>query len=350
MNSARTSLLPAPVALLDRARLAWLRALGPLAGPLMRSRELRVAVFGSLAIALTLALTALAPLWMLALGPIVLGVPHAAADVRYLVARPGLHRRPLFWVLVALPLAALAVTVDVRWGLVATVGAALAARALPFRRALVLALAALSVGLAVRDPLLAALVIAHAHNFVAIGIWLAWRRRSTWWHLVPLTLFGLGCVAILAGALDPIVSAAHGFEGAPGGAANALWTHLRTLAPGFGDPWGPRLVLLFAFTQAVHYAIWIRLVPEENRARETPRTWRATLREWRLDSGALVIAVTALLALAVAVWALFDLVAAREGYLRGVIFHGYLELAVIAWLVAEGRGLRTASLERAPGS
>jgi hypothetical protein len=30
--------------------------------------------------------TALAPMWMLALGPIVLGVPHLLADLRYCVA------------------------------------------------------------------------------------------------------------------------------------------------------------------------------------------------------------------------------------------------------------------------
>ena len=34
---------------------------------------------------------------VLAVGPLVLGVPHLVADLRYLVVRPGLHRRAAFW-------------------------------------------------------------------------------------------------------------------------------------------------------------------------------------------------------------------------------------------------------------
>lgn len=44
------------------------------------------------------------PLWMLAVGPIVLGVPHVVSDVRYLVAKPGYHRRAEWCVVVGLPL------------------------------------------------------------------------------------------------------------------------------------------------------------------------------------------------------------------------------------------------------
>lgn len=345
-------LVAAPVAVLDRARLAWLRLLGPLAPPLVRDRELRVAAAGTLGIVTALALTALAPLWMLALAPVLLGVPHAASDIRYLVTRPGLHRRPSFWVLVAVPLAALTYTVDVRWGLAATIGAALAARGAWSRRVGIAALAAGLLALAWEYAYEAALLAAHAHNFVALGIWLAWRRRRTWKHALPLGAFALGCAAILGGALDPIVAGLDGWGALPGGVAAAgrtsAWYHLASLAPGLTEPWGPRLVLLFAFAQSVHYTIWIRLVPEEDRARETPRTFAASLRAWRDDSGTFVVAAALLLTVLVAGWALVDLGAARDGYLRGVISHGYLELAAIAWVLAEGRALRAPAAEPAP--
>lgn len=331
-------MLAPPIASLDRARLALFRALGPLAPPLVRSRELRVAAFGTAGILVALALTALAPLWLLALGPIVLGVPHAASDLRYLVHRPGLHRRAPFWLLVAAPLALLTITVDVRWGLAAAIGGALAARGSIGRRALVVAIAAGALALAWQGPYVAALVAAHAHNFVAVGLWLAWRRRRTWLHAIPVAAFVLGCAAILGGALDPVVAAARGWDGSVGG--TDAWSHLASLAPGWSEPWGARMVLLFAFAQSVHYAIWVRLVPEEDRARETPRTFAASLREWRKDTGAPVVAVTIAVCVGIAAWALFDLAAARDGYLRGVISHGYLELAVVAWLAVEGRALR----------
>jgi hypothetical protein len=40
----------------------------------------------------SLALAIVAPAWMLALGPLIFGVPHVASEVRYLVMRRGLGR------------------------------------------------------------------------------------------------------------------------------------------------------------------------------------------------------------------------------------------------------------------
>lgn len=340
-------MLPAPIAapidLLDRIRLAWLRLLGPIAIPIVRSRELRVSLIASSAIALALGLCVLAPLWMLALGPIFLGVPHAVSDVRYLVMRPGLHRRGAFWIAIVLPLAILVGTLDVRWGLLAAIGGVIAARSgsIP-RRLIALVPAAIALSLAWQSAFLVALAIAHLHNFVAVGLWLAWRPRRSKLHAIPLALFAIGCALILAGALDPMIG-----QGNLGPDGRGLHHYLALLAPGFEAPWGARLVLLFGFTQSVHYAIWIRLVPEEDRARETPRTFRASLRAWVEDSGWLVIASSVFAALLVIGWASLDLGGARDGYLRGVLFHGYLELAVIALLISEGRSLRSASIASA---
>jgi hypothetical protein len=349
VNAARPEALPWPVAapihVLDRARLLWLRLLGPLATPLVRSRELRVATFGTIAILVALASSALFPIWMLALGPILLGVPHVAADVRYLVTRPGLHRRWPFWALVAVPLAILVFTIDARWGFAAMIGASIASRGSVVSRVLFAIAGAVAIGIATGEPFVAALVVAHLHNFAAMGIWLAWRKRRSWMFLFPVTAFALGCAAILGGAIDPVLLAVRAWESSAGG--TDLWYHLSALAPGFEAPWGPRLVVLFAFAQSVHYAIWIRLVPEEDRGRETPRTWAATLAAWREDSGSWLVGAFVLAAVALAAWALVDLAAAREGYLRGVLFHGYLEFAVIAWLVSEGRGIRHETREAA---
>ena len=70
----------------------------------------------------------IAPLWALAIGPLLWGGLHLLADVRYLVVRPRLHRRPLFWLVLGLPLLALTATADLRWGLLAVVGAMWIAR------------------------------------------------------------------------------------------------------------------------------------------------------------------------------------------------------------------------------
>lgn len=89
-SRARDPLLPA-VALLDRLRGRVLRTCMPWSGRIAADREARVAVVATATVLLSFALTVVSPLLLLALGPIVLGVPHLVADVRYCVVRPGWH-------------------------------------------------------------------------------------------------------------------------------------------------------------------------------------------------------------------------------------------------------------------
>jgi hypothetical protein len=342
----RTATLPAsfervlaPVAALplhaaDRVRLYWLRALGPLAKPLVRQRELRVAVAGSTLLLLALAVTALAPLWLLALGPIVWGIPHALSDVRYLWVRPGHHRRVSIWILVGIPLLVLSITSDPSWGFAAGAGALIAARGPIWRRLAGLALVVPLIAASHLEPILAAVVFAHAHNFIGIALWWSWRRRSTRLHFLPLAIFAAGSLLILAGGLDPILHALDALDARPGGMD--LYYHLSALVPGVPTIFSVRLVLLFAFAQAAHYVIWVRLVPEEDRARETPRTFAASFRALRADFGWPLLALTIGAALVLAGWAAFDLFAARTGYLRAALFHGHLEVAAAALLFVEG--------------
>jgi hypothetical protein len=342
---------------LDRARLAWLQLLGPLAVPFVRSRELRSATSLSLSVLVALALTALAPLELLALGPIVLGVPHLAADARYLVVRPGLHRRPAFWLAVAAPLVALSLTTEPAFGFLAVAGGALALpRAWTARRVLV-ALAALGLAaLAWWLPREISPVMAHVHNVAAVLFFVAWphlagraRHLRAGWHLAPLALVVAATIAIFAGVLDPLARGTGAIETSEG-LGTPLWVHLATLSPAWleaGPDLGLRFVLFFAFAQSVHYGVWLRAVPEEDRARPTPRTFRASVEALREEGSLGVIVAFAVAALGLAVWAAFDLYEARFGYLRGALFHGYLELAIAAALLA-GPEARLARLSPAP--
>lgn len=342
MTSLAATALALPVRGLDRVRLWWLRALGPLAKPLVRSRELRIAVFGSTSLLIALALTATVPLYLLAIGPLVLGIPHVGSDLRYLVFRPKLHRR--WWLIVpAIGLyAAHAYTYDPRWGVGVTLLAIVCARGRNhLRRALTLVLAGAWMAGTWLDPRMSALVFAHLHNFAAVGILWAWRpQRASKLHFVPIALFALATIFVMLGGLDPIVTAIGGF-GPIVGRTGIEW-NLALYAPGFAAPWGARLVLLFAFAQSIHYAVWLRLIPEDDRPRETPRTWAATLGALRQDVGWLPAIVIFTVAVGIAIWATYDLFGARLGYLRMVLFHGYMETAALALLFVEGRPLRSA--------
>lgn len=319
---------------IDSLRSALYRAVSPWLGRLFADRPRRVVWMGLFSVTSSFVLTLVAPLWLLALGPLVLGVPHLVADARYLVVQPGLHRRGALAWLAALPLVATGFGAPPFIGLLSLVPAVLLAKAGPGRKALGLgAWAALTaVALAWETPFLLAFL--HLHNVVAVGWWWALRPRTRGAALVPLAVLA-GTAALLLGAGEPVLTALGGWEAPLTG--SSFNEHLESHAPGLGATAAIRLVLSFAFLQSVHYAMWLRLVPEDARARPAPRPFQASWRALVADFGAPALAVVLALAVGLAAWGALDLVQARWGYLRLAGFHGYLELAAAALFLVEGK-------------
>jgi hypothetical protein len=114
-----------PVSVLDGLRQLLLARLGAVATPLIRRPELRVALRGSVGCLLALVGSLSLPLWILAVGPLVLGVPHLLADARYLVARPGHQRSWRLGLGVGLPLLVCGLYAGMPAGLLAMLGALL---------------------------------------------------------------------------------------------------------------------------------------------------------------------------------------------------------------------------------
>ncbi|MBS1150081.1 MAG: uncharacterized protein H6Q89_1779 [Myxococcaceae bacterium] len=325
------AVLLAPV---DSLRSALLRPWGTSLRPLLLSRARRVGWIGAFGVTVAFAIACGFPLWGLALGPVVLGVPHVLADLRYLVVRPGLHRRAPLLVLAGLPLAFAALEPRVELGLLAAAGAVLAARAGWLRKALLLGVLGGALAAAWNHGFVAQLVLLHVHNLIALGLWWFWRKRSRAAWLIPL-LCAAGTIAIFAGAAEPVLNLTGGWSGPATG--NTFGEEVETYAPLQTPGLALRLLLAFVFLQAVHYLVWLRLVPEDDRARPAPRTFTASWNALRSDFGLLPLLGVGAAALLVALWGAFDLAAARDGYLRLAGFHGYLELAVGALWLAEGR-------------
>ncbi len=330
MSAVETLLAPA-----DALRARLYRLLAPWAGPLFADRARRVAWIGAIQVMLAFLLTLGAPLWMLALGPILLGVPHLVSDARYLVVRPGLHRRTVLALLCGAPLLATGLGAGPAVGLLAVLPAILGARGSWTRKGPMLAVWVGLSALALGFGTLFQLAFAHLHNVVAVALWWwAWRDRHARAWAVPL-LAAAGTVALLSGAAEPVLTAL--------GSWTAPWTgtsftqQVKTLAPDAPPVLAPRLVLAFAFLQSMHYGIWLRLIPEDDRPRAAPRPWRATWRALVEDFGVAPLLIFVALALGIAAWAVVDLTQARLGYLRLAVFHGYLELAVGALWIIEGR-------------
>jgi len=317
-----------------RARLYRLAA--PWAGPLFADRERRVAWLGVTGVAFSFLLTLAVPLWSLALGPVLLGVPHLVSDLRYLVVRPGLYRRSGLAVLGGVPLLATCLGAGPAVGLLAMVPATLGARGPRWRKGLVLSGWAVLTVLALGLPRGFQLTLLHGHNVLAVALWWwAWRSRHSRAWGVPL-LAAAGTVALLLGVAEPVLTALGAWTAPATG--TSFGEFVEQLSPLEGHPvLALRLVLVFAFLQSVHYGVWLRLVPEEARPRLAPRPWRATWRALVEDFGAPLLVGFLLLALGVMAAGLVDLPRARLGYLQLAVFHGYLELAVAALWLVEGR-------------
>lgn len=322
---------------LDHLRAALLRWTAPWLGPWITDRERRINSVASLSMLVTLALTVLAPRWLLALGPVLLGAPHLVSDVRYLALRPGLARSPWAWALIGAPLVIGACSsLGSQAFVCALPGAVLLARAPRSWRWWLAMAAALLVCLAfVASPRWSEVVIAHGHNAVAVLLWLLWRPRVGRGHWAVLALF-VACNALLvSGALDPWV------RWTVGPSSLLVGAQMNALAPlPERIDLSRRLVLSFAFSQSVHYALWLRAIPETARRSKTPRSFRQSVRGLERDLGSAGALAAFGLCAAIALWAAWDLRAAREGYLRMALFHGYFELAVLLWLLAARRSLR----------
>ncbi|MBS2030002.1 MAG: hypothetical protein JST54_19025 [Deltaproteobacteria bacterium] len=314
---------------LDTARRATLAVLGAPARRLIVDRELRVLVVGLSSVAAAFVGAVWFPMWMLALGPIVLGVPHLLSDVRYLIARPLLYRRRELVAAVGLPLLATALRPEAWVGLLAAVGAVACARGSLVRRAAILAPVTLAYAGAYRFPMLANLVVLHAHNAVALVLWWIWRPRRFAAHGPIAAAIIAGAAVLLLGVFSPALAGPN--------TATPLIRWLGELAPGASLTLAVRWLMCFAFAQSVHYALWLRLVPDDDRVRRTPRSFRATFDALRADLGMPILAITVALALGLALWGAWDLAAARYGYLRFSAFHAYLEVAALALCVAEAR-------------
>ena len=323
-------------------RTAWGRACA-------RDRAVRVGTLAAMHLATSLGLVLVAPLWVLLLGPLVLGVPHVVGDLRYLLIRR--HGGPGWAALLPAGIPLLAMTalraasvaglgVFPRWELACGVATVLGfVSTAPAGRGLRVAVSGLVLvagALALDHALLAALVLGHAHNLVGVGLWLtlACRRRAVrapW--LLALT-FAAILVALLTGALEPVSGLSAPVEGFEFGEL------VDTLAPGLDPTLGFRLVLAFAFAQSVHYAVWTRLLPGALSDGPAAPTLRRALRALRADVGAWGVRAAVVGAILVPAMGVMDPVGTRALYLSLVLFHGWLELGAAARLAITPRAGR----------
>lgn len=329
---------------LDQVRGALLQGLarrGPLAAILV-SKERRLTALSIGHACVAFALAACLPVLMFVLGPILLGVAHVAADVRYLMLRRGLSRGWLYSLFATsvgfLTLRILELSRVVERAASYELGAAalwMGAAALVAARhggawsragCALLAIAALWL-VAARDPGTAQLVFLHLHNLVALVAWAFLFRARPRPLLVPALIIGAGAALLASGALYRL--ALYG----PG--ATFLGLHvLRVsdwLAPGLRGDFAVGLVTAYVFLQSIHYAIWLNLIPQEQTLGQGTLTFRMSLRSLLADFGAKGLAFVVVAAGTVLVLGALSPERTRNVYVSLATFHGYLELTMLTY-------------------
>jgi hypothetical protein len=340
LSLAETALLDA----LDGARRAALRRLGRLPGvaAARRRREVRLTAMATLSIAAAFALAVLATAPLLALSPLLFGIPHVASDLRYLVVRraaggPAPHARmPMLALLAVTAVAGAAGATSIALGAAAAavLVAGLSVPARPAARALFVALVAAAALGGARQPDAAALVVAQGHNAVAIVLaaYLVRDKLRAGW--IPALALGAGLLAIGLGACDGLL----GHIPLPSFAGGAWQDAIAAVAPtGCGAAVARRFVALFAFAQSIHYAAWLRLVPDAQRASQRPPSFRRSFDLLAADLGRPGALAAVALSLALPAAACLSIDGARRAYLNVALFHGFLEIAVVSALVLGSR-------------
>jgi len=309
-----------------------------------RDRRLGVAV--AVHACVTFALAVYFPVLLFVLGPVLFGVAHVAADVRYLVIRPRLSRlgRAALAGGCVLFLATSAVDAFHRslvparlelglagvWAVLAVVAGASRRR---IRHALTgLAVVAAVSGVALARPSEFRLVYAHAHNLVGLLAWpLFFRKRL---RLLQRVVFGalVAAVVLASGVFSASTLASAGVSMFRVHVLQvALW-----LAPFERTDWAVGATSAFVFLQALHYSMWLTVVPQGALPGEGTQSFARSAQSLLADFKPWGLAVVAACALAVLFAAFANPGRAAATYLRLATFHGYLELAALLHVWVRG--------------
>jgi hypothetical protein len=318
----------------------------PLLGDAVRDRQRRISLRIGAAIGAAFVLAVVVPAATLAISPLVLGVPHVASSIRYLVLRQKLPRAWIATVCAAALLmmglriaeqyvgpphvfARMEVALATLWAVLAVCFGARNRT----RFALGLGGVAVAGAMALAHPVAARLAFVHVHNLGALAIWLILSRNKRT-LLVGALFVALGF--LLFGSIRPVSTSALGVD---------LEIVARWLVPGAAMSVAIPLVLAHVFTDSIHYAFWLGIIPEETLRHEGTLTFKMTWRSLRNDFGGPALALVGVAAVSVIALAFFGMARARDAYFAVAGFHGYVEGVMLIYLLT---ALRTDANESEP--
>jgi hypothetical protein len=331
---------------------------------LWRNRSLRVGLSFGISTVVNLAIALAFPLWLLALGPAVFGIPHLIATARFAprILDPKIIAR--FRSFVAL-ISILSLSVAIlrlatlnhydflQWmnlsnqfsewqsnNSMELVASAVLLAALTIWRANLLSsitswgLLLLLFMASAKYPKQSIGLLILGHNFVSFYYWIALSQSQTMRKCAAICLVVFGSIhwMIFSGLFDPTMSLfATIFPESSqilSFAGLSRWDVGSAVFPNTSsDMWLSRAVAAYAFGQAVHYFVWLRAIPESQNTGEVPISWRHTWRnfqsEFGLGNSRFIVLI---LVGSIVLWIGLQFPTARIVYFCLAAMHGYIEI------------------------
>lgn len=319
---------------------------------IFHSRPLRLFVLASLALVFYFLISLYFPLWVLLIGPVLWGVPHLISSLRYntLLASDLTQKKKFFyfqsliWFLVftyrlCVDVFQISLFLSEHYLLFESLALIISfsAQVWLFKRLTLMSLLyfGLFSGLVAAThfyPVMVGLALLIGHNYIPLWTWFqsCQNQKDLRVFYIVSFVYLLFSSLILSGVQNWFYRWAS-----PQASIGFLnWNFMNIVEP-FGAreehaPFWFRIVSLYAFSQAIHYFMWLKAIPENYQRQQFPPSFRWSLHKLSSDFGSTSLLLLLILVLAGAgYWFFFEYQMARVIYFSLASYHGFMEISCL---------------------
>lgn len=318
------------------------------------SRSNRVMILFLLATLFYLVTSSFFPLWVLLIGPVIWGIPHLISSLRYsslsfddTAKRKLISFQFCIWAFIFIyrisadvfrqniflseyPLLLESVCLIVSFvyqiHLYQKISAKIITSSLLFSLILVSTYF---------YPIRTALTALIGHNYLPLIAWYksCQDNKDLKVFMISSVIYILISILIYFGGADSVYSYIK-----PQGSISFLnWDYSEVVSPfvsvNFDYQFWFHIVVLYAFSQAMHYFIWMKAIPENYQTQQYPPSFQWSLKKLTSDFGFTSINLILLLTvIGIGFWFFFEFQTARLVYFSIASYHGFMEISAIPFL------------------
>lgn len=322
---------------------------------IFRSRFLRLTILGLFAAMFYFLLSAYVPLWILLIGPALWGVPHLISSLRYntLLGSSITNGKKLFYFqsalwflvfvyrlsvdifLIDLPLSQQPFLFEGLALILSFLFQVFLLGKISLRSVLYFLIFSLFLLITHDHPIEVALTLLIGHNYVPLFTWFqsCQQKKDLYVFLTVTTIYILLSFTLFFGLHESIYTYFKPQMTLP----LLNWNFMSIFEPYGADlvdrAFWFRIVSLYAFSQSIHYFIWLKAIPENYQQQQYPPSFRYSLQKLLSDFGATsLVFLLGLTVVGCGYWFFFEYQSARIIYFAIASYHGFMEISCLPFL------------------